>query len=177
MRTVRRPRAVSRRRAAGAPGPRRAPGPRPAPARPRRPGTGGRDRGQVSIEFLGFLPILLVVALAVVQLGLAAYTVQQAGTGARAAARTASMDRADRETDPRSAGRAAMSGWVADRATISVSEGGDAVSATAEVTIPSIIPGVDDFGSASRSATMPRPADTGAPGAAAMSTYEGAAPR
>ncbi|MGY5133981.1 TadE/TadG family type IV pilus assembly protein, partial [Streptomyces nigrescens] len=34
----------------------------------------GRDRGQVSIEFLGFLPILLVVGLAVVQLGLAAYT-------------------------------------------------------------------------------------------------------
>ncbi|UZJ29799.1 TadE family protein [Streptomyces endophytica] len=120
-------------------------------------GRPGRDRGQASIEFLGFLPILLIVALAVVQLGLAAYTVQQAGTGARAAARTASMDRADRETDPRSAGRAAMSGWVADRATISVSEGGDEVSATARVTIPSIIPGVDDFGSASRSATMPRP--------------------
>ena len=52
----------------------------------------GRDRGQASIEFLGFLPILLLVALAVVQLGLAAYAVQQAGTGARAAARTASMD-------------------------------------------------------------------------------------
>ncbi|GAB7031331.1 TadE family protein [Streptomyces sp. NPDC021749] len=169
MRTVRRAGAAFRRCAAGAPGPRR------GAARPRRPGHGGRDRGQASVEFLGFLPILLVVALAVVQLGLAAYTVQQAGTGARAAARTASMDRADRETDPRSAGRAAMSGWVADRATISVSEGGDAVSATARVTIPSIIPGVDDFGSASRSATMPRPAD--AQGAAAPSTYEGAPPR
>ncbi|WP_030800898.1 TadE family protein [Streptomyces sp. NRRL S-337] len=166
MRTVRRSGTVPRRRAAGAPGGLRGPAPRLRH---------GRDRGQASIEFLGFLPILLVVALAVVQLGLAAYTVQQAGTGARAAARTASMDRADRETDPRSAGRAAMSGWVADRATISVSEGGDAVSATARVTIPSIIPGVDDFGSASRSATMPRPADP--QGAAAASPYEGAPPR
>ena len=59
------------------------------PARLRGPAaTGARS----SIEFLGFLPILLLVALAVVQLGLAAYAVQQAGTAARAAARTASMD-------------------------------------------------------------------------------------
>ncbi|MFF4601788.1 TadE/TadG family type IV pilus assembly protein [Streptomyces sp. NPDC001339] len=123
-----------------------------------------RDRGQASIEFLGFLPILLLVALAVIQLGLAAYAVQQAGTGARAAARTASMDRADRETDPQTAGRAAMTGWVADHATISVSAGGggDAVRATARVRIPSLIPGVD-FGSASRSATMSQ--GTQAPGA------------
>nr|WP_079123684.1 TadE family protein [Streptomyces sp. NBRC 110611] len=163
------------------------------PALPARLRGHGRDRGQASIEFLGFLPILLLVALAVIQLGLAAYAVQQAGTGARAAARTASMDRADRETDPQTAGRAAMSGWVADRATISVGGGGDEVRATARVRIPSLIPGVD-FGSASRSATMsqgvrapgalgapaqpPRTA-TGAPGALAQPprTATGAPPR
>ncbi|MYX55476.1 septum formation initiator, partial [Streptomyces sp. SID8382] len=48
----------------------------------------GRDRGSASIEFLGFLPILILVALAAVQLGIAAYAAQQAGTAARAAART-----------------------------------------------------------------------------------------
>ncbi|MEU5208166.1 TadE/TadG family type IV pilus assembly protein [Streptomyces sp. NPDC020742] len=128
------------------------------------------------MEFLGFLPLLLLVGLAVVQLGLAAYAVQQAGTGARAAARVASMDRADRTTDPRSAGLAAMSGWVAERATISVGGAGDAVNATATVRIPSIIPGVDDFGPAERSATMPLPAPPAALGPA-LRTYEGAPPR
>ncbi|MFH8630001.1 TadE family protein [Streptomyces lydicus] len=143
-------------------------------ARPRRRSP-RRDRGQVSIEFLGFLPILLVVALAVVQLGLAAYAVQQAGTGARAAARTASMDPADRETDPRSAGLAAMSDWVVSRdAGITVSEGGDEARATARVRIPSIVPGIDDFGTATRSATMPR---TATPRALGPRTDEGAAPR
>ncbi|MFI0784572.1 TadE family protein [Streptomyces lydicus] len=144
-------------------------------ARPRRrPHRHDRDRGQVSVEFLGFLPILLVVALAVIQLGLAAYAVQQAGTGARAAARTASMDPADRETDPRSAGLAAMSGWVARGAGITVSEGGDEARATARVRIPSVVPGIDDFGPATRSATMPR---TATPRALGPRTDEGAAPR
>ncbi|MEU4844956.1 TadE family protein [Streptomyces gilvosporeus] len=142
-----------------------APFPRPARLRGRP-----RDRGQVSIEFLGFLPVLLAVALAVIQLGLGAYAVQQAGTGARAAARTASLDPADRETDPASAGKAAMSGWIAKGATVSVGGGGDAVRATATVHIPSIVPGVD-FGSARRSATMPRPAPDGQ---AAAGPYEGA---
>ncbi|MER6052882.1 TadE/TadG family type IV pilus assembly protein [Streptomyces sp. NPDC001793] len=136
---------------------------RRTPARPRtrrRP----RDRGSASLEFLGILPVLLLVALAAVQLGLAAYAVQQAGTAARAAARTAAMDPTDQETDPQTAGRAAISDWVARRASISVGGSGDAVSATATVPIPSILPGAD-FGSARRSATMPRP--EGAPGAPA----------
>jgi hypothetical protein len=33
-----------------------------------------RDRGQVAIEYLGFIPILILVTLAAVQLGLIAYT-------------------------------------------------------------------------------------------------------
>ncbi|WP_433858013.1 TadE/TadG family type IV pilus assembly protein [Streptomyces kronopolitis] len=135
-----------------------------------------RDRGQVSLEFLGFLPLLLVVGLAVVQLGLAAFAVQQAGTGARAAARTASMDPADHPADPQAAGRAAMSDWI--KAGITVGGGGDSVSATVRVTIPSIIPGVDDFGTARRSATMPRPQESGALGAGPLAgTDEGAVPR
>ncbi|MFF5716623.1 TadE family protein [Streptomyces buecherae] len=128
----------------------------------RRAGERRRDAGSVAVEFLGFLPILLAVGLAVVQLGIAAYTVQQAGTAARAAARTATAD--DPEASPESAGQAAISGWLADGARISVS-GGTEAHATATVEIPSIIPGVD-FGDARRSATMrrPEPADPPAPG-------------
>ncbi|EFL23561.1 putative septum site-determining protein [Streptomyces himastatinicus ATCC 53653] len=112
-----------------------------------------RDRGQASIEFLGFLPILILVALAAVQLGIAAYAVQQAGTAARAAARTGSQD--EPGTTPAAAGKAAISGWLADEANISGGDcGGDEASATASVKIPSVIPGFG-FGSAERSATMP----------------------
>ncbi|MBL1099097.1 pilus assembly protein [Streptomyces sp. 205] len=120
----------------------------PLAAVPRR-----RDKGSASIEFIGFLPVLLIVALAAVQLGLAAYTVQQAGTAARAAARTASLD--EPRTSPAAAGQAAMSGWLADGAEITSGgcAGGQA-RATVTVEIPPVIPGFD-FGSARRSATMP----------------------
>nr|WP_245245211.1 TadE/TadG family type IV pilus assembly protein [Streptomyces palmae] len=110
----------------------------------------------VSIELVGFLPLLLLVALAAIQLGLSAYAAQQAGTAARAAARTASADRP--EATPAGAGRAAMSGWLADGASITVSEGDGEARATVRVEIPSVIPGLH-FGSAQRTATMPRTED------------------
>ena len=108
-----------------------------------------RDRGQVALEYLGFLPVLLIVAMAAVQLGLIAYTAQQAGTAARAAARSASLDQAYG-----SACTAAVSAWLADGTSCEGSPGGDEVTVTATVEIPSIVPGWD-FGPASKSATMP----------------------
>lgn len=124
------------------------------PVRPAPCGRCGRDEGSASIEFLGFLPILILVALAAVQLGIAAYAVQQAGTAARAAARTGSQD--EPGTSPAAAGVAAVSGWLAGRTNIDDGScGGGEARATATVDIPSVIPGVDDFGSAKRSATMP----------------------
>lgn len=113
----------------------------------------GGERGSASIEFIGFLPILLLVALAAVQLGIAAYALQQAGTAARAAARTGSLD--DPRTSPAAAGLEAISGWLADGASISGGGCGDGEAhATAIVEIPSVIPGFD-FGNAEKSATMP----------------------
>ncbi|MGK5631495.1 TadE/TadG family type IV pilus assembly protein [Streptomyces sp. URMC 123] len=133
---------------------------RPAPRRLRRP---PRDRGQVAIEFLGFLPILLVVALATVQLGIAAYGAQQAGTAARAAARAASLDdRADAPAPtPQAAAEAATSDWL--DVAVASSGGAGEVRATATVTIPSVIPGIPDM-TATRSATMPLPAEPAAAG-------------
>ncbi|MEW2076114.1 TadE/TadG family type IV pilus assembly protein [Streptomyces sp. NPDC013433] len=109
-----------------------------------------RDRGQVAIEYLGFLPVLLVVAMAAVQLGLIAYTAQQAGTAARAAARSASLGEAYGSTC-----RAAISDWLADGTSCEGYPGGDEITVTATVDIPSIVPGWD-FGPARKSATMPR---------------------
>ncbi|MET8827023.1 TadE/TadG family type IV pilus assembly protein [Streptomyces sp. NPDC004610] len=105
------------------------------------------DRGQVAIEYLGFLPILLLVALGTVQLGLIAYAGQQAGTAARAGARAASLDLGAQQGCT-----AAVSDWL-DAA---CSEGrlGDEVEVTATVDIPSLVPGWD-FGPATRTAVMP----------------------
>lgn len=117
------------------------------------------ERGSSSIEFAGMLPLLLLVALGVLQLGIAGYAVQQAGTGARAAARTAGQD--DVSGGYAGAGRAAMSGWTADRSSFSLQRSGDAVTVTTSVTIPSLIPGIDGFGTAARTVTMPRDRDAG----------------
>ncbi|MEU1628667.1 TadE/TadG family type IV pilus assembly protein [Streptomyces sp. NPDC020096] len=116
----------------------------------RGPATAGgsaADRGSASIEFLGFLPILLLVALAGVQLGLVAYVGTEAGTAARAAART---------NDP-GAGTASVSGWLRGDTTVALSGGSDdGVKATVTIKIPSVFPGVSLFDPVTRSATMPR---------------------
>ncbi|PWI43862.1 TadE/TadG family type IV pilus assembly protein [Streptomyces sp. ICBB 8177] len=114
---------------------------RPGGRRTRRP---GGDRGSVAIEYLGFLPVLLLVALAGVQLGLVAYAGVQAGTAARAAART----------DSAAAGAASASGWLKPR--IGMDEGADRVTATVTVTVPSVLPGISFLDPVTRSATMPR---------------------
>lgn len=113
----------------------------------RRRDRGCRDRGQVAIEYLGFIPILLLVGLAAIQLGVVAYAAQQAGTAARAGARAASL-----EEDVGAACAGAVSGRLA--VTCGSSGGGDTVTVTSHVTIPSVFPGLGDF-QATRSATMP----------------------
>ncbi|MDQ0583165.1 TadE/TadG family type IV pilus assembly protein [Streptomyces rishiriensis] len=113
-------------------------------------GTGAhsRDRGQVALEYLGFLPLLLLVALGAVQLGLIAYAAQQAGTAARTGARSASLDE-DYGADCAQA----VSSWL--DVSCSAAGLGDEVRVTSTVTIPSVIPGIGDFGQAHKTATMP----------------------
>ncbi|MFF9911965.1 TadE family protein [Streptomyces sp. NPDC013457] len=118
-------------------------------------GAGRRDLGQVAVEYLGFLPVLLLVGLAGIQLGIAAYAAQQAGTGARAAARAATHDEAT--LGPQQAGRAAMSDWIAERSVVTTSEGSGEFTATVRVRIPSVVPFWDGFGAVTRSATLPQP--------------------
>ncbi|MFE6625291.1 TadE/TadG family type IV pilus assembly protein [Streptomyces sp. NPDC008086] len=109
---------------------------------------GGRDRGQVAIEYLGFIPVLVLVALAGVQLGLVAYAAQQAGTAARAGARAASLEPGTAQDGCQNA----VSDWLS--VSCEPAEGADEVTVTAVVQIPSIVPGWD-FDPAQKSATMP----------------------
>ncbi|MET8724259.1 TadE/TadG family type IV pilus assembly protein [Streptomyces misionensis] len=104
-----------------------------------------RDGGQVALEYLGFVPVLLLVALAGIQLGAVAYAAEQAGTAARAGARAASL-----RQDAQQACAAAVGGGIDVRCS---SGGGDgSVTVTATVRIPKI---VWSFGDATKSATMP----------------------
>ncbi|MET4926558.1 TadE/TadG family type IV pilus assembly protein [Streptomyces sp. PSRA5] len=116
-----------------------------------KPRTRSKDKGQAAIEFAGLITLLLLVGLAAIQLGLAAYAVQQAGTASRAAARAAST----LDTDYKYVGESSMSDWLADDATIETATyEGDEVKVTARVPVPAILP-VFDFPDAERSATMP----------------------
>lgn len=111
-----------------------------------------QDRGQAAIEFAGLITFLLLVALAAIQLGIAAYTVQQAGTASRAAARAASQH----DWDYKDVGTASMSDWLADGAIIDTARCfGDEVEVTARVNVPSILPDLFEFKDAERSTTMP----------------------
>ncbi|MCG7526545.1 pilus assembly protein [Streptomyces sp. OfavH-34-F] len=112
-----------------------------------------RQRGQAAIEYVGVLTLLLVVALAVVQLGLAVYAAQQAGTAARTAARVASSK--DQEHRAREVALASMSGWLADGATVTRETGDEAVTVEVRVSVPGLLP-MFSFGSVTKSATMPR---------------------
>ncbi|WP_308185890.1 TadE/TadG family type IV pilus assembly protein [Streptomyces sp. MNU76] len=133
-----------------------------APARPTHPPpranpepTGRRwnDRGSSILEFAGFLPILLLVGMAAIQLGLIGYGISQAGSAARAAARAESLQ----PGTGAAAGAAAASAWLDP----SVDPGGggtDTTTATVVVTVPSVIPLFDPV-SVERSATMPNDLD------------------
>jgi hypothetical protein len=109
----------------------------------------GGDRGQVALEYLGFIPVLILVAMAGIQLGLIAYAAQQAGTAARAGARAASL----RESADQAC-QTAVSSWLADGTSCEPAEGGDEVTVTATVQIPSVVPGWN-FDPATKTATMP----------------------
>ncbi|MET9256772.1 TadE/TadG family type IV pilus assembly protein [Streptomyces sp. NPDC003717] len=106
-----------------------------------------RDRGQAALEYLGFLPVLIVVAMAAVQLGLVAYAAQQAGTAARAGARAASLSES---------AQGACARAVSERLSVTCgggAAGADEVTVTARVGIPTIVPW--NLGDATRTATMP----------------------
>ncbi|GAQ67419.1 TadE-like protein [Streptomyces scabiei] len=110
------------------------------------------DRGSSILEFAGFLPILLLVGMAAIQLGLIGYGISQAGSAARAAARAESLQPGAGQA----AGIAAASAWL--NPAPAVAPGTDTTTATVTVTVPSVIPLFDPL-PVERSATMPNDTD------------------
>ncbi|MFE9253156.1 TadE/TadG family type IV pilus assembly protein [Streptomyces sp. NPDC007088] len=102
------------------------------------------------LEFAGFLPVLLLLGLAAIQLGLVGYAVNQAGTGARAGARVASQAEGG---DGVAAAHAAMSAGI--NADVSPGGGGDTTTYTVAVHVPTLLPFVGKGWTVTRSATMP----------------------
>ncbi|MDT0265381.1 TadE/TadG family type IV pilus assembly protein [Streptomyces sp. DSM 44915] len=137
-------------------GPPPAPGPRSPDGRRSVDGRLGRwraDRGVTAVEFAGWLPLLVVVALAALQLGLVGYAALQAGSAARAAARTAAQEEiADQYA---ASGRAALSPALAADASFELSPCGDEATVTASVDVPTVLPFFNGLGRASRTVTMP----------------------
>ncbi|MCM2389180.1 TadE/TadG family type IV pilus assembly protein [Streptomyces albipurpureus] len=108
------------------------------------------DRGQAAIEYAGMISLLLFVALAAIQLGVVAYTAQQAGTAARAGARAASMPEGD--ISAAQAANAAVSDWLTPK--VEPGTCAEEVTVTVRIEIPRVLP-VFDFDPAWRSVTMP----------------------
>jgi Flp pilus assembly protein TadG len=79
----------------------------------------GDERGQASVELLGLLPLLLVVALAAAQVLAMGYSSVLAGNAAEAAALALA-----RGGDPEAAARHALPGWSRQRLEVAVT-GGD----------------------------------------------------
>ncbi|WP_328494262.1 pilus assembly protein [Streptomyces sp. NBC_00414] len=105
------------------------------------------DRGVSMLEFAGFLPILLLIGMAAIQLGLIGYGINQAGSAARAAARAASQG-----DDGAAAGQAAASGWLSPN--VSAAAGEDVTTATVTLQVPAVIPLLPSV-TVQRDATMP----------------------
>ncbi|MGT2530145.1 TadE/TadG family type IV pilus assembly protein [Streptomyces nojiriensis] len=90
----------------------------------------------MALEYIGFVPILLFVALCGIQLGWVAYVHEQADTAARTAARVEARN----GSGGRAAGVAAVREGIG--VDVDVSRKGDAITAVATIRIKSIIPGL-----------------------------------
>ncbi|MEV1023822.1 TadE/TadG family type IV pilus assembly protein [Streptomyces sp. NPDC050264] len=100
------------------------------------------------LEFAGFLPFLLVIGMAAIQLGLVGYGANQAGSAARAAARAESLNQG---TGGAAAAESA-SAWLDP--TPDGCGGGSTITCTVTVHVPAIIPLFDGW-DLHRRATMP----------------------
>ncbi|MFE1414284.1 TadE/TadG family type IV pilus assembly protein [Streptomyces sp. NPDC085524] len=91
----------------------------------------------MALEYIGFVPILLFVALCGIQLGWVAYVHEQADTAARTAARVEARNGSGGEA----AGVAAVREGIGVK--VEVSKNADAVTAVATIHINTIVPGLD----------------------------------
>lgn len=108
------------------------------PARRGTRGAGGArsDRGQVAIEFVGTVPLILLLVAAVWECVLIGYAFSLAGNAADEAARAGAVGRSCEEA----AGTHVGSAW---NMTVACSETGGVVTARVSLNLPLLYPGLD----------------------------------
>jgi len=107
-----------------------------------------REAGTAALEVVTLVPILLIAALLVTQVGFVGWTAVSADRAARAAARAASLDR-----DVNAAARGAVPGNINIQ---SIQSLGSSNGVRYRVTLDIPVIGVTNFGSISREAEFPK---------------------
>ncbi|MCF3105637.1 pilus assembly protein [Streptomyces roseoverticillatus] len=108
-----------------------------------------RDHGQVSVEFLGILPLIILVLLALWECALAGYTYTLAGDAADKGARKGAVARAGRESGVcRDAALNSLSGDWRDSAAVTCHDdfGPGLYRAKVELEVPVVFPGLGGLG-------------------------------
>ncbi|MFG2838828.1 TadE/TadG family type IV pilus assembly protein [Streptomyces zaomyceticus] len=95
------------------------------------------DRGQVAVEFLGMVPVILITLALLWQVVLVGYTYTLAGNAADEAARAAAVG-----DDCGEAALRHLDGAWRSGASPSCSTGGGMVTAVVEIRVPVLVPGV-----------------------------------
>ncbi|MEU7008003.1 TadE/TadG family type IV pilus assembly protein [Streptomyces sp. NPDC046332] len=96
------------------------------------------DRGQVAVEFLGMVPLILLTLVLLWQCVLVGYTFTLAGNAADEAARVCAVDGDYQAAGKRHVGES----WSAE---VRCTTAGDLAQATVKLKVPVLFPGAIDF--------------------------------
>ncbi|MFG3286252.1 TadE/TadG family type IV pilus assembly protein [Streptomyces sp. NPDC048111] len=102
---------------------------------------GGRDRGQTVIEFVGVVPLILLLLVALWQCALVGYTFVLAGNAADEGARAGAAAQGDAQGACRTAARRDLPAAFEGRAECG-EDGAGLYRATVTLKVPVLIPGV-----------------------------------
>jgi hypothetical protein len=109
-----------------------------------RGGGGGRDRGQVAVEFIGMLPIILMTCVLLWQSVLFGYAYTLAGNGADRAAHEAGVSNDPAQCDEGARLGVADEDYDFDALCVRDMEN-NTMRATVKVQVPVLIPGLTSF--------------------------------
>ncbi|MEU5366748.1 TadE family protein [Streptomyces sp. NPDC005925] len=104
-----------------------------------------RDSGQVTIEFLGMTPTILVTLVALWQVVLVGYTFTLAGNAADEAVRAGTAAKYDRQGTCSTAGLDKLSPAWRTGADVTCTTGNDYVTSDVRLKVPVLFPGTIDF--------------------------------
>jgi hypothetical protein len=111
-----------------------------------RGGPRARDRGQVTIEFLGMTPLIIVTLVVVWQFVLVGYTFTLAGNAADEAVRAGTAaHRGERQGVCEQAGKEKLSAAWQDGARVTCPPSADYVTADVTLRVPVLFPGTIAF--------------------------------